>query len=151
MPVWLAGFVLESRNRKASGWMSKHLIVIGGIQNILVLVFHLLFWELFRWPEDLSCLSHDNRAGMQVLDIQLMFLAFFAYVSLVYSKELMTTVLGRIICWFIVIFYFARILNQFVFWDPLMARSVVLVSGCLLTICLYLIPLMVSRKEFAMS
>ena len=132
--------------------MSKRLIVLGGVQNLLGLLFHLLFWRLFGWPEGLLCLSHDNRAGMQVLDIQLMFLfAFFAYVSFVYPNALIATTLGRVICWFIVIFYFARIINQLVFWDPLMARSVVLISGCLLTIFLYLIPLIASREAFAGS
>lgn len=129
--------------------MNKILLAMGGIQNILALIFHLLFWKLFGWPEDLLCLNHDNRSGMQVLDIQLMFIfAFFAYVSLMHPKELLETVLGRIICWFIIIFYFARIINQHIFWDPLMPRSIVLVSGCILTIGLYLIPLIGSRKQY---
>lgn len=127
--------------------MNKTLIFIGGIQNILGLIFHLLFWKLFGWPEGLLCLSHDNRAGMQVLDIQLMFLfAFFAYVSFRHTDDLLTTPLGRVICRFIIIFYFARIINQFVFWDPLMPRSIVLISGCLLTMVLYSVPMIVAKK-----
>ena len=104
--------------------MNKILILIGGIQQILGLIFHMLFWKLFRWPEDLLCLSYDNRAGMQVLDLQLMLIfAFFAYVSFFKSNELLTTSIGRMIGWFIIIFYFARVINQFLFWDPLMKAA----------------------------
>ena len=72
------------------------LIKAGGFYNIALVVFHLLFWRLFNWDEDLRSLSFINRATMQVMNLSLVVVfALFAYLSLVHSYELFATAGAR--------------------------------------------------------
>jgi len=34
------------------------LIKAGGIYNIVLVVFHMLFWHIFNWGEDLGAFGH---------------------------------------------------------------------------------------------
>jgi hypothetical protein len=126
--------------------MNKNLLIIGGILNLFASIFHAMFWKLYGWPENLLCLSHDDQARIQVLTILLMLVfAFFAYVSLFHRKAMLSTSLGRRIAWFIVIFYFVRMVNQLVFWDAFLAKSILIMAGCIILILIYIIPLISSR------
>ncbi|MFC1824225.1 hypothetical protein ACFL9T_16055 [Thermodesulfobacteriota bacterium] len=93
------------------------LIKSGGIYNIALVIFHLLFWRIFNWKEDLRSLSFLNRAIMQVLNLSLT-LAFiiFSYISLVHTKELMSTSLGQTLLVLMAVFWFARAVEQIVFF-----------------------------------
>jgi hypothetical protein len=72
------------------------LIKIGGLFNLVLALFHLMFWQLFNWREDLRSLSFLNRGIMQVLNLTLTFVfIMFAYLSLVHTYELYLTTLGR--------------------------------------------------------
>ena len=93
------------------------LIKIGGLYNIALIVFHLLFWRIFNWGDDLRSLSFLNRATMQVLNLSLTFIfGIFAYLSLVYSTELLTSHLGRSLLIFMAAFWFFRSLLQPIFY-----------------------------------
>lgn len=127
--------------------MNKNLLIIGGILNLFVSIFHAMFWKLYGWPENLSCLSFDDQARMQVLDILLMLVfAFFAYISLFHYKAMLSSSLGRGISKFIILFYFVRIITQLIFWEALLVKSIVIMILCLLLILIYLVPLISSRN-----
>jgi hypothetical protein len=127
--------------------MHKNLLIIGGIWNIFGFVFHAMFWKLFDWPESLLCLSHDNRAGMQVIEIQLMLVfLFFAYISLFHTSTMLNNSIGRGLAWFIVIFNLVRLINQFLFWNPLLPQSITIVILCLISMSIYIIPLILSKN-----
>lgn len=120
---------------------TKRLLQIGGIINLLLVVFHLSFWKLFNWRESLASLSSDDRAVMQVLNIHTAYvLAVFAIVSLVFPNEMSTTKLGRIISLSIAGFWILRALNQVVFWGILSAGSWIALLVCLAIAALYFIP-----------
>ena len=93
------------------------LIKVGGIYNITLVVFHLLFWRIFNWEEDLRSLSVLNRAVMQVVNLGLTFVfVIFAYISLVHSTELLMSPLGNSLLLFMAVFWFFRAILQVVFF-----------------------------------
>jgi len=137
----------EMKRRKIDN-RNKKLLITGGVLNLFGFIFHAMFWKLYGWPENLLCLSHDDQARIQVLDIQLMLVfALFAYASLFHHKAMLSTSLGRGIAWVIVIFYFIRIINQLVFWDLFLVKSIAIMFACLLLVMIYLVPLISSRNR----
>lgn len=95
----------------------ESLIKIGGIYNIVLVVFHLLFWRIFKWKEDLRSLSFLNRAIMQVVNLSLTIVfVIFAYISLVHTNELLSTSLGKSLLSFMALFWVARSAMQVIFF-----------------------------------
>lgn len=97
--------------------MAQIFLIIGGVLNALLAVFHLLFWKLFNWPGDLISLSADNRAIIQTLNINCTYgLVLFAIVSIYYRHELLESRLGRFVTGAIAGFYVLRAALQLVFF-----------------------------------
>jgi len=120
---------------------SKRLVQIGGAINFLFVVFHLAFWKIFDWPQGLASLSIDNRAIMQVFNVQTAYvLAVFAALSFAAPDTISTTKLGRSIGLAIAGFWIIRAANQAVFWSMSVAASWVLVAIFLGTAILYVVP-----------
>jgi hypothetical protein len=93
------------------------LIKIGGLFNLALAIFHLLFWQLFNWREDLRSLSYLNRGIMQALNLTLTFVFIaFAYLSLVHTYELYLTTLGRSLLLSISVLFMLRALMQVVYF-----------------------------------
>ena len=93
------------------------LIRFGGVYNIALILFHLSFWRIFNWNEELASVSFLNRAVMQVLNISLMFVfAIFAYISLVHTSELVDTPLGNSLLVLMALFWLARSVQQIVYF-----------------------------------
>ncbi|MBU0691856.1 hypothetical protein KKH18_08585, partial [bacterium] len=119
--------------------MNRVFIIIGGILNGLLFIFHLLFWKLFNWPEALMYMTPDDRALMQVFNIHgSITIGLFAYVSLFHRKELLTTKLGRVILAVIALFYYVHAINSIIFWnitipEELIILVLVLIIGLLYT------------------
>ena len=92
-------------------------IIAGGFYTIGLIVFHLLFWRIFDWEQDLKRISILNRATMQVLNISLTFcFIIFSYISLVHTAELLTSSLGHSLLLLIALFWLARAIQQIVFY-----------------------------------
>lgn len=97
--------------------MARTFLLIGGIFNGLLAVFHVMFWKIFDWPNSLFSLSEENRAIMQVLNIHCAYvIALFAVVSIVFRNELLETKLGRFVTAAIAGFYILRAVCQLMFW-----------------------------------
>ena len=97
--------------------MNETLIQIGGVYNIILIIFHAMFWRVFNWKEDLESLTFLNKAIIQVLNISLMLVFFiFSYISFAHANELLNTSLGRSVLVLITIFWFARAFQQVVFF-----------------------------------
>ncbi len=119
----------------------KRLVQIGGVINLLFVVFHLYFWKLFDWPQSLAPLSPDNRAIMQVFNLHTAYvLAVFSVLSLAYTNEICATKLGQLIGQAIAGFWILRAVNQVVFWDLSFIGSWVIIIVCLALASLYFIP-----------
>ena len=93
------------------------LIIAGGFYNIGLIVFHLLFWRIFNWDEELRSLSFVNRATMQVLNISLTFaFIIYSYISFAHTTELLTSSLGHGLLVLMALFWLARAIQQIVFF-----------------------------------
>lgn len=117
------------------------LIQAGGVYCLGFVVFHLLFWRIFSWREDLRSLSFLNRAIMQVLNLSLTFVfAIFGYVSLAHTRELLETPLGRSLLALIALFWLWRAIQQPLFFGLRHRGSVAFLLLFLLGSVLYAIP-----------
>ena len=97
--------------------MSETLLRIGGIYNLLFVVFHLFFWRIFDWKNDLASLTSINRAIMQVLNLCLTFVfVIFGTLSLLNPEQMVSTDLGRTLTGLIAIFWFLRAVEQIIFF-----------------------------------
>jgi len=97
--------------------MNENLIIAGGIYNIILIIFHGLFWHLFKWPETINTLNRINKSTIQVLNISITFIfAIFAYISLVHTQELLSTNLGNTLLVCISALWLFRAILQIVFY-----------------------------------
>ena len=117
------------------------LIKLGGVYNIVLVIFHLMFWRLFDWKNDLRNLSFLNRAIMQVLNLSLSFaFIIFGYISLVHTKELLSTDLGQSLLILMTLFWVARAIEQIVFFKLKHWGSIAFLAFFLAGAVLYAIP-----------
>ena len=65
---------------------TQTVIKIGGFYNLAFLVFHAMFWKIFKWHNELPKLTHINGAIMQVLNLCLMF--YFLLFGISWKKRL---------------------------------------------------------------
>ncbi len=121
--------------------MNEILVRFGGLYMVSLVIFHLLFWRIFNWPRALSRLNPIDRSTLQVLNISITLLfAMFAYISFVYTNELLTTSLGKMLLVLIAIFWLLRAAQQLFFYDMRHPASIGLTLYFLLGAGLYGIP-----------
>lgn len=95
----------------------KNLIYIGGIYCLIFAVFHLAFWKLFDWKNELPKLKSVNRGVMQVLNLRLTYVFLVvAFISFFFADDLINTKLGNVILGAISIFAVMRAIEQLIFW-----------------------------------
>ena len=95
----------------------KTYIFIGGIYNLGLVIFHLLFWKIFNWKKELRLLNSVNRNTIQVLNIFLtLIFLFFGYISIFHTNELTSTNLGISLLGFFSLFWFLRAFAQIYFY-----------------------------------
>ncbi len=117
------------------------LVIAGGYYNIALVIFHLLFWRIFDWDTDLRSLSFLNRAIMQVLNISLsLVFLIFAWLSLAHPQALLDSALGNQLLLLMALFWFARAVQQLVFFKLRHWISWAFLGWFLLGALLYGIP-----------
>jgi hypothetical protein len=121
--------------------ISQPFLFAGGVFHLAIAIFHLFFWRIFRWKEDLALLTRINRAIVQILNLCLTFVFFAAaYISFFHAAELLFTPLGRTILASIALFWVLRLILQFVFFGGTHRLSNLFIVIFLAGIVLYLIP-----------
>ncbi|MDH3670553.1 MAG: hypothetical protein OES46_05245 [Gammaproteobacteria bacterium] len=121
---------------------AETLILIGGLYNLALAVFHLLFWKLFNWKQDLASLTPLNRAVVQILNLCLTFVFLvFAYISFFHANELLHSKLGRSLLALMAIFWFLRAIEQIIFFGLRRKASIAFLILFLIGTGLYSIPL----------
>lgn len=111
---------LQNRNPKQACiyfWrMVRQLLFACGGYNLLFALFHLAFWRLFGWRQQLVKLHPANRAIMQILNLRLIYVfLLFGAVYLVFPGQLAGTALGRFLMAGITLFWLGRLVEQFIF------------------------------------
>ncbi|MEW6402170.1 MAG: hypothetical protein AB1649_10245 [Chloroflexota bacterium] len=130
--------------------MNKILLRIGGVINLLFVLFHLAMVKPIK--EALATLSPDIQATASTLNIHVAFtLLIFAYLAIFEWRDLLTTHLGNITTIAISLFWFLRGINQVIFYG-LTAPGTLLWSGlCLAFGLLHLIPVIRERKNISIQ
>ena len=96
---------------------SENLLKIGALFHIVFALFHLLFWKLFDWVQDLKKLSHINKSVMQILNLRLIFVFLvFAYISYFNALEMLATKLGLTMTLAIALFWGFRSIEQIIYF-----------------------------------
>ncbi len=92
--------------------MKRVLLIVGGVIQVLITALHVtMFFGLraaTQVPENLKPLLYIFNAAVTTLVV------FVAYVSLFRRSELLSTPLGRGLCWFVAVFYLQRGLTRLV-------------------------------------
>ena len=95
----------------------KTLIYIGGVYCLVFAIFHLAFWKLFDWKNELPKLKPVNRGVMQVLNLRLTYVFLVvAFISFFFADDLISTKLGNVILGAVSIFALMRAIEQPIFW-----------------------------------
>ena len=126
--------------------MSKALLIAGGILNALFAVFHFALPSLAQWQNTLSTISTDSQAVMYTLNLAAAFtLLVFAFVSVFYRHDLLTTNLGKALSISIALFWLVRAVAQILYFRLGVDGSWVgvLIFGAIGF--LYLIPLLLIK------
>ena len=93
------------------------IILFGGVFNLGFAIFHLLFWQIFRWKEDLASLKSTNRFVMQILNLCLIFVFLvMAYVSIFQAAAMISTSLGKSLLMAFSLFWLLRMMEQIIFF-----------------------------------
>ena len=115
----------------------KILIFLCGIYALAFAIFHILFWKLFDWKNDLKKINFVNRAIIQIANLRLIY--FFVFVSAIcflFPYELTETKFGRFFMIGISVFCLGRTIEQFIFfrvnnkWVNLL--TIILIAGTIL-------------------
>ncbi|MCG6191922.1 hypothetical protein LFX25_01525 [Leptospira sp. FAT2] len=120
----------------------KDFLVMGTIHSLGFAVFHVLFWKIFRWKEDLKRVSFASRAILQIANLRLIYLfLFMAGITFFFSAELLSSSLGKWILIGFSVFWWGRLIEQFIFLRVNSAMVHVLSILFCLGGVVYLIPL----------
>lgn len=123
--------------------LGESLIFVGGLFNLGFAIFHLMFWRLFGWKEDLASLRFNNRAIMQILNLCLTFVFLIvAYTSFFNAPELIHSSLGRTLLVGISLFWFLRMIEQGIFFGLKKPWSVALALVFLFLSGIYFVPVL---------
>ncbi|AOP32703.1 hypothetical protein A0128_01745 [Leptospira tipperaryensis] len=119
-------------------------LILGSIHSVGFAIFHVYFWKLFRWKDDLKRVSFANRAILQITNLRLIyFFVFMAVITFCFRTELIHSQMGTWILVGLSFFWWGRLIEQFIFLrvnQPMVHfLSVLFFLGGVL----YLIPLFV--------
>jgi hypothetical protein len=113
-----------------------------GIYNLIFAIFHILFWKLFNWENELSKLNFANKAIMQILNLRIIYLfLMFSFIYLFYAHELLETKLRIVLIAGMFIFWLGRTVEQFVFFNFKSRRVNILTFVFILGSILHFLPL----------
>jgi len=122
--------------------LSETILISGGLFHLGFAVFHLFFWNLFRWKDDLASLTRVNQAVMQILNLCLTYAFIVVGVfSIIFRTEMIATNLGKGLLVAIAVFWFLRMAEQIIFFGVRRQRINVFTILFFLGGILYLLPL----------
>jgi hypothetical protein len=112
-------------------------LLLSALYNAAFGVFHLSFWKLFRWAEELPRLGKVNRSVMQILNLRLTYVFFFMCLLLaVVAREGAQGLLPALLAGGMALFWLMRALEQLWFfgWRNVVSNAmlVLFVLGAML-------------------
>ena len=120
------------------------LLYICGFYNLTFAVFHLYFWKIFRWKEDLKENSIANRAIIQILNIRLIYVfLLMAFIYFFYTNQLVTTEIGFVLLIGFLGFWTGRLIEQFIFLRVKSRMATILTVILFVGIIFHLLPVVI--------
>jgi len=122
--------------------MLRRFLIIGGILNSLLAVFHLFLGNQILQFKDIA---EGYLALMTMLNVGgTLFIILFAIASLCFINEMISTKLGKLISIFVFLLYFSRALEEVII-SPTFSAVVFIV--CLVISVIYLVFFLLSLKS----
>jgi len=125
--------------------MNKTLFLnLCGIYNLAFAIFHVLFWKIFKWNEDLKGNSVGNRAIIQILNIRLIYIfLLMSVIYFFYPDQLLETKIGFVLLIGFAGFWIGRTIEQFIFLRIKSKMVTVLTIVFFAGIVLHLLPIVI--------
>jgi hypothetical protein len=102
--------------KKEVRMIGENILVVCGIYNILLALFHIYFWKVFKWNETLEIGTKANKYLVQIMNIQLIYVfIFMAFIYIFFKDELLDSTLGYWIMFGYAGFWVVRFIQQFIF------------------------------------
>jgi hypothetical protein len=121
--------------------MRKALLYIGGTITLCFALFHLYFWKLFNWQDELIKLSPENSGIMQMLNIASIYMVLFAaFISFYLAGVKVFLFLEKAVIIFIAGYYLLRIAFGIPFFGYSIQELVIWIF-CFIVACCYLLAL----------
>jgi hypothetical protein len=96
--------------------MKKIILYSFSIINLLLAIFHMSFWKLMNWSEELPKISKENQGILQIFNIIAIFIIlYFAVMSFIMAKKDNIDVYGKSIIVCISGFYLIRLIAGLMF------------------------------------
>ena len=123
--------------------MGKFLpLYLCGIYNLTFAVFHICFWKIFKWNEDLKRTSTASRAIIQILNIRLIYIfILMAFIYFIYPEQLLGSKIGFVLLLGFLGFWIGRTIEQFIFLRIKSKMVTTLTIVFLIGIIIHLLPL----------
>lgn len=118
------------------------LLYLCGIYNLAFAVFHISFWKIFKWKDDLKKISIGNRAIIQILNIRLIYIfLLMAFVYIFYPDQLIETKMGFVLLIGFLVFWIGRTIEQFIFLRVKSKMVTILTIVFFVGIIIHLLPI----------
>jgi hypothetical protein len=125
--------------------MSRNQVIVFlcGVHSLGFAVFHIAFWRIFGWKNDLKNCSVANRAILQIANLRLIYI-FFAVAAACFfiPDDLLTTRLGHLFLGAMSLFWVGRLIEQFIFLKSNRALIHILSALFLLGAVLFAMPIL---------
>ena len=125
--------------------MDKTLLLhLCGIYNLAFAIFHISFWKIFKWNEDLKRNSVGNRAIIQILNIRLIYIfLLMAFIYFFYPDQLIETKIGFVLLIGFLGFWIGRTVEQFIFLRVKSKMVTILTVVFFIGIIIHLLPIII--------
>lgn len=124
--------------------MEKVLLIVGGVLNLLFVVFHASFWRFkgLNWRVELPRTNPVNRGAIQVMNLMLMYV-FVAFAAMSFVMAATSVPRAMVTSFAIVIggFFAVRGVLQPLLFKPSPTGNA-LVVVCVVTVACYLLALL---------
>ena len=91
--------------------MKKFILYAGSVINLILALFHMTFWKMLNWAEELPKLSRDNQGVLQTANIILIFvILYFSVMSFIMARRGKTGFYGKSIIVLVAVFYLIRVI-----------------------------------------
>lgn len=92
------------------------ILTLCGLYSVALAIFHVFFWSIFRWKQQLALLTLPNRAIMQIFNLRaIYYFSFTAFLCFFYQQELLETSLGHAVLIGSSLFWIGRTIEQIIF------------------------------------